>query len=90
MMMMRRRRRRGKRRRRKSRRRKRKRRRRKRRRRRSTKGEVIHISKTQNQAFNNLKLNKNISTTVHATTKSFVPFCSVQNGESNDINCLVF
>ena len=32
----------------------------------------------------------NISTTVHAMTKPFVPFCSVQNGESADVNCLVF
>ena len=32
----------------------------------------------------------NILTTVHATTKSFVPFCSAQDGESTDMNCLVF
>ena len=32
----------------------------------------------------------NISTTVHAMTKSFVPFCSAQDGEFADINCLVF
>ena len=30
----------------------------------------------------------NISTTVHAMTKLFVPFCSAQDGESTDINCL--
>ena len=37
-------------------------------------------------------LNKtdNISTTVHAISKSFVPFCSAQDSESTDINCLVF
>ena len=29
-------------------------------------------------------------TTVHAMTKSFVLFCSVKDGESTDINCLVF
>ena len=35
--------------------------------------------------------NNNISTTVHATTKSFVPFYSAQDGESTDniMNCLV-
>ena len=32
----------------------------------------------------------NISTTVHATTKLFVLFCSAQDIESTDINCLVF
>ena len=52
--------------------------------------EMLFTSKPQNQAFNSLKLNKNISTTVHAMTKSFVPFCSAQNGESTDINCLMF
>ena len=31
-----------------------------------------------------------ISTTVHAMTKSFVPFCSAQDGKSADTNCLVF
>ena len=31
-----------------------------------------------------------ILTTVHAITKSFVPFCSAQDGESTDMNCLVF
>ena len=34
--------------------------------------------------------NNNISTTVHAMTKSFVMFCSTQDGESTDVNCLVF
>ena len=29
------------------------------------------------------------TTTVHATTKSFIPFCSAQDGESADTNCLV-
>ena len=33
---------------------------------------------------------QNISTTVHATTKLFVLFCSAQDGESTDMNCLVF
>ena len=37
-----------------------------------------------------LQLDNNISTTVHAMTKSFVPFCSAQDGESTDMNCLVF
>ena len=37
-----------------------------------------------------LQLYRGISTTVHATTKSFVPFCSAQDGESSDMNCLVF
>ena len=32
----------------------------------------------------------NISTTVHAMTKLFVPFCSARDGESADMNCLVF
>ena len=36
------------------------------------------------------KVFKNISTTVHTTTKSFIPFCSAQDGESTDENCLVF
>ena len=31
-----------------------------------------------------------ILTTVHATTKSFVPFCLPQYVESTDMNCLVF
>ena len=37
-----------------------------------------------------IRLNKNISTTLHDTTKLFVPFCSAQDGESADMNCLVF
>ena len=37
-----------------------------------------------------LCLYKNILSTVHAMTKLFVPFCSAQDGESTDINCLVF
>ena len=36
-----------------------------------------------------LQLYKNISTTVHAMTKSFVSFCSAQD-EFTDMNCLVF
>ena len=31
-----------------------------------------------------------ILTTVHAAKKLFVPFCSAQDGESTDVNCLVF
>ena len=31
-----------------------------------------------------------ISTTVHAMTKSFIPFCLAQDSESTDMNCLVF
>ena len=57
--------------------------------RRRTKGEVIHISKTKS-SLQQSKVKQNISTTVHATTKSFVTFCSAQNGESADINSLVF
>ena len=47
---------------------------------------------TFKMSFNGLTLHKNynISTTVYATTKSFVPFCSAQDGESTDMNCLVF
>ena len=37
-----------------------------------------------------MKQHSDISTTVHAMTKSFVPFCSAQDDESADINCLVF
>ena len=33
---------------------------------------------------------QNISTTVHATTKLFVPFCSAQDSEFIDIKYLVF
>ena len=33
---------------------------------------------------------RNILTTVHATTKLFVPLCSAQDGESDDMNCLAF
>ena len=40
--------------------------------------------------YNGLNTLKNISTTIHAMTKSFVPFCSAQDGESTDMNCLVF
>ena len=35
-------------------------------------------------------LTKIILTTLHAITKSVVPFCSAQDGESIDVNCLVF
>ena len=37
-----------------------------------------------------LLLHRNISTTVHAMTKSFVSFYSAQDGESTDTSCLVF
>ena len=37
-----------------------------------------------------LSCTQTISTTVHAMTKSFVPFCSAQDGESTDMNCLEF
>ena len=37
-----------------------------------------------------LRLYKNILATVHAMTKSFVQFCSAQDGESTGVNCLVF
>ena len=42
------------------------------------------------KAFSSLALHRNISTTVHAMTKSLVPFCSAQDGESTDMNSLVF
>ena len=45
---------------------------------------------SESSAFNGQKTLKNISTTVHATTKSFAPFCSAQDGESTGTNCLVF
>ena len=41
-------------------------------------------------AYNSLKQHENISVTVHDMKKSFVPFCSAQDGESTDMNCLVF
>ena len=44
----------------------------------------------KNPAFSGKMPLPNISTTVHAMRKSFVPFCSAQDGESIDINCLVF
>ena len=34
--------------------------------------------------------NTNILTTVHAMRQLFIPFCSVQDGEFADMNCLVF
>ena len=34
--------------------------------------------------------NQNISATVLAMMKLFVPFCSAQDSESADVNCLVF
>ena len=37
-----------------------------------------------------LSLYENILTTIHAMTKSFLLFCSAQDGESADMNCLVF
>ena len=44
----------------------------------------------KNPAFNSLILHNNISTTVHATTELFVLFFLTQDGESADMNCLVF
>ena len=44
----------------------------------------------KNSAFNVFTSHENISTTVQAMTKSFVPFCPAQNSESNDMNCLGF
>ena len=41
----------------------------------------------KNPAFNGPTLHSNISTTIHAMTKSFVPFYSAQDGESTDMNC---
>ena len=49
---------------------------------------VVHLS--QNPAFNALTLHNNILKIVHAMIKSLVPFCSDKNGESTDMNCLVF
>ena len=43
-----------------------------------------------NFAFESLPKTTCISTIVHAMTKLFVPFCSAQDDESTDINCLVF
>ena len=37
-----------------------------------------------------VQLYENILTTVHATTKLFAPFFSAQDGESTNVNCLVF
>ena len=31
-----------------------------------------------------------VSTTVHVMTKSFLSLCSAKDGESADMNCLVF
>ena len=42
-----------------------------------------------NSAFNGPKALQNILTTLHAMTKLFVPFCSAQDGEFTDMNCLV-
>ena len=42
------------------------------------------------KAFSTAWSAQNISTIIHATTKLFVPFCSAQDGESTDMNCLVF
>ena len=54
---------------------------------------IICSLMSQNQpltCFDGRKAFKNISTTVHAMTKSFIPFCSAQDGEATDMNCLVF
>ena len=40
--------------------------------------------------FNGLKLLQNISTTVHAMTKLLLLLCLAQDGESTDMNGLVF
>ena len=45
------------------------------------------ITPHQNNYF---KIYRNTLTTVHAMRKPFVPFCSAQDAESADINCLVF
>ena len=39
--------------------------------------------------FDGQKAFKNISTTIHAMTKSFLPFRSAQDGKSTGVNCLV-
>ena len=56
----------------------------------SSVAELLIQRNPKNPAFNLLTPHDNISTTVHATTKSFAPFCSAQDGESTDMNCLVF
>ena len=40
----------------------------------------------KNSASSGLKALDNISPTVHATIKSFAPFCSAQDGKSTDMN----
>ena len=52
--------------------------------------EIFLCKNHKNPAFNSLTVTHNISTTVHATTKPFTLFCSAQDGESTDMNCLVF
>ena len=52
--------------------------------------ELFILKGHKNSATNGLKSLTNISTTVHAMKKLFVPFCSAQDGESTDINGLVF
>ena len=49
----------------------------------------IHREITKSR-LQSTKSHTNISTTVHATTKLFLPFFSTQDGDSTDINCLVF
>ena len=50
----------------------------------------LFISRNHKTVTFNGLTSQNISTTVHGTIKSLVPFCSAQDDESNDINCLVF
>ena len=52
----------------------------------------LHVFCSRNTYTNSFDpMNKfdRILTTVRAMTKSFVPFCSAQDGESTDVNCLV-
>ena len=52
---------------------------------------IVPVTKTrQYHSIQWPKATQNISTTVHATTKLFVPFYSAQDGESTDMNCLAF
>ena len=48
------------------------------------------IEVTKISAFNGPQALQNILTIIHGTTKLFVPFCSAQDGESTDMNCLQF
>ena len=50
----------------------------------------VHVAMVHNTSCGLINANNNISTTIHAMIVLSVPFCPAQNGESTDINCLVF